>query len=139
MFMADLMKSIELNCSLSFIKLSSYEANSSTGNVKQLIGLQEDITDKDVIVVEDIVDTGNTIQEVYDLLDPYNPKSISVATFLFKPTAYQKQVKIDYIGLTIENVFVVGYGLDYNGWGRNYNSLYKLNENNQDLKTTTIC
>jgi hypoxanthine phosphoribosyltransferase len=110
------------------VKLSSYSGNSSTGNVKEIIGLTEDIKDKHIIVLEDIVDTGNTIESLIKQLRQQKPASVEIATLLFKPQSYLKNMKIDYVGLEIVNEFVIGYGLDYNGYGRNYENIYAFIE-----------
>ncbi len=128
MFMADLLKLVDVECTVSFVKLASYEGTSTTGKVNELIGLSESIEGKDVIVVEDIVDTGNTLVKLYDILSKGNPKSIKTATLLYKPAVYKKHHPIDYVGLEIPNAFVLGYGLDYDGLGRNLSSIYVLNE-----------
>ncbi len=128
MFFSDLMKSIDIECTVSFVKLASYEGTSTTGVVNELIGLNEDISDRDVILIEDIVDTGNTLVKLYEILEEKNPKSIKIATLLYKPEAYKKEHKIDYVGKEIPNAFVLGYGLDYDGLGRNLSSIYVLNK-----------
>ncbi len=128
MFFGDLLKSINLECTVSFVKLASYQGTNSTGKVNELIGLNEDISDKDIILVEDIVDTGNTLVKLYEILSEKNPRSIKIATLLYKPEAYSKSHNIDYVGLEIPNAFVLGYGLDYDGLGRNLSSIYVLNE-----------
>jgi hypoxanthine phosphoribosyltransferase len=128
MFFGDLLKSIHLECTVSFVKVASYEGTSTTGIVNELIGLNEDISGRDVILVEDIVDTGNTVVKLLDILTDKNPKSIKIATLLFKPAAYQQSYAIDYVGKEIPNDFVLGYGLDYDGLGRNLSSIYVLNE-----------
>lgn len=128
MFFGDLLKQVNVECTVSFVKLASYEGTSSTGNVEELIGLNEDIEGRDVIMVEDIVDTGNTLEKLYNLLSAKNPSSIKIATLLYKPEAYKKNYPVDYIGLEIPNAFVLGYGLDYDGLGRNLNSIYVLND-----------
>lgn len=124
MFASDLLKKIDLSCRISFIKTASYAGTKSTGEVLQLIGLNEDIKDKTVVIVEDIVDSGNTLDLVVKDLESYQPANIKIATLLFKPEAYRYDRKIDYIGFKIPNQFVVGYGLDYNGFGRNLESIY---------------
>jgi hypoxanthine phosphoribosyltransferase len=126
MFTADLMKYINFACLLSFIKLSSYDGLSSKGEIKELIGLNFDLTGKSVIILEDIVDTGVTIEHLVGIISKYKPKQLKIATMLFKPDAYIKNVKLDYTGILIPNEFIVGYGLDYNGLGRNYPDIYKL-------------
>lgn len=128
MFFGDLLKSIEGDCTVSFVKLASYEGTGSTGEVNELIGLNEDVEGKDIILVEDIVDTGNTLEKLFDILSGKNPKSIRIATLLYKPEAYKKAHKIDYVGIEIPNAFVLGYGLDYDGLARNLSSIYVLNE-----------
>ncbi|TXB67181.1 hypoxanthine phosphoribosyltransferase [Vicingus serpentipes] len=128
MFMGDLMKSINLDCYTSFVKMASYEGTESTGKINELIGLNEDIEGKDIILVEDIVDTGNTLVKLFDILKEKNPKSIKIATLLYKPEAYNKDHKIDYVGKEIPNAFVLGYGLDYDGLGRNLSSIYVLKD-----------
>jgi hypoxanthine phosphoribosyltransferase len=128
MFFSDLLKSVDLECQVSFVKLASYEGTTTTGKVNELIGLSESIEGRDVIIVEDIVDTGNTLVKLYDILSKGNPNSIKIATLLYKPEAYKKDHPIDYVGLEIPNAFVLGYGLDYDGLGRNLSSIYVLNE-----------
>ena len=128
MFFGDLLKSINLECTVSFVKLTSYEGVSTTGVVNELIGLNEDISGRDIILIEDIVDTGNTLVKLYEILEEKNPKSIKIATLLYKPEAYNKSHIIDYVGKEIPNAFVLGYGLDYDGLGRNLSSIYVLNE-----------
>jgi len=128
MFFADLLKSVDLECTVSFVKLASYEGTETTGKVNELIGLNEDVSDRDIILIEDIVDTGNTLVKLYDILADKNPKSIKIATLLYKPEAYKKEHNIDYVGIEIPNAFVLGYGLDYDGLGRNLSSIYVLND-----------
>lgn len=126
MFTADLLKRISFPCEVSFIKLSSYAGTSTTGKVNELIGLNEDITSRTVIILEDIVDTGITLTKLHEELTKLNPKQILVATLLFKPDAYKGKLKIDYIGRSIPNEFIVGYGLDYDGLGRNLPDIYTV-------------
>jgi hypoxanthine phosphoribosyltransferase len=126
MFTSDLMKHIKFNCLLSFVKLSSYDGLSSKGTIKELIGLNYDLTGKTVIILEDIVDTGITIEHLINTILTHKPKQLKIATMLFKPEAYRKDVKLDYTGIRVPNEFIVGYGLDYNGLGRNYPEIYKL-------------
>ena len=129
MFTSDLMKNINKQVEISFIKVSSYSGTTTTGRVDELIGLATTITDKHIIVVEDIVDTGITIDKVITLLNASNPASISVCTFLYKPSAFKGNNVPAYVGFEIPNKFVVGYGLDYNQLGRNLDSLYELKNN----------
>lgn len=129
MFAGDLFKYITIDCQITFLKLASYQGTSSTGNVKRLIGLNEDIKDKTVVVLEDIVDTGITLDNIKKQLIGYEPAEIKFATLLFKPEAYQKDIELDYVGFSIPNDFIIGYGLDYNGYGRNLADIYKIVEN----------
>lgn len=126
MFASDLMKNISIPCEISFIKVSSYTGTSSSGSVKQLIGLHQSVENREIIILEDIVDTGKTMKVLLDLLWAENPKSIAIATLLHKPEASIENIALDYVGLVIENKFVVGYGLDFDGFGRNLKELYKL-------------
>jgi hypoxanthine phosphoribosyltransferase len=125
-FTADLLRQIEFPCQVSFIKMASYEGTNSTGSVNELIGLSEPIGGRTVIIVEDIVDTGITLSKIIGQLEKLNPKQILIAAFLFKPNAYKGIRKIDYIGKSIPNDFIVGYGLDYDGLGRNLPDIYTL-------------
>jgi len=126
MFGSELLKRIDLNCEVAFIQLSSYEGINSTGKVQEVIGFPKDMAGKDVIIVEDIVDTGQTIEMLVRKINGLNVKSFSIATLLLKPSVYQKNIPINYIGVEIPNNFVVGFGLDYDQLGRNLTSLYKL-------------
>jgi len=128
LFATELVKNIPLTCEITFVRLSSYAQTESTGNVRQIIGLEEKITDRDVIIIEDIVDTGLTMTQLLSQIEDHRPKSIEIATLLHKPEALQKPVKMRYVGFEIENRFVVGYGLDYDGLGRNLDALYVLKE-----------
>lgn len=128
MVVSDFMKHYKKPCEVSFIKLSSYEGTASTNEVKQLIGLNQDLTGRTVIVIEDIVDTGNTVAELKDLFKKQNVKHLKIATLFFKPEAYKKDLKLDYIGIRIPNKFIVGFGLDYDGLGRNLPEVYQLKE-----------
>ncbi len=128
MVVSDFMKLYKKPCEVSFIKMASYEGTSSTNEVKQLIGLNQDLTGRTVIIIEDIVDTGNTLVELKELFKKQNVKHFKIATLFFKPEAYTKDMKIDYVGIRIPNKFIVGYGLDYDGLGRNLPEVYKLKE-----------
>jgi len=127
LFAAELFKRIKLNAQISFVKLASYEGTGSSGTIKELIGWNEDIRNKDVIITEDIVDTGMTLERIYDELTIRKVAGIKVATLLLKPEAYTKDIPVDYIGFEIPNKFVIGFGLDYNGYARNLPSIYILN------------
>jgi adenylate kinase len=126
LFAADLIRAFEGNCEISFVKLASYEGTSSTGDIKQLVGINEDLTNRTVIILEDIIDTGATLQEIYTIFRNKNVKQLKIATLFFKPDVFRKELPIDYIGLSIDDKFIVGYGLDYNGLGRNYPEIYQL-------------
>jgi len=125
-FMADLMRACDMPCEVSFIKLSSYSGTESTGIVKSVIGLQTDLEARDVIIVEDIIDSGETMHQFLPQLLDMNPRSITIAALLVKPTAMKHDIRIDHIGFEIPEKFVVGYGLDYNEQGRNLRDIYQL-------------
>jgi len=126
LFAADLFRHITLKARISFLKLASYEGTSSSGSIRDLIGWNEDVQGKSVVVVEDIVDTGNTLELVVGGLRVRKAGEIRVATMLFKPEAYRKDIRIDYAGFEIPNDFVVGYGLDFDGLGRNLPAIYSI-------------
>lgn len=128
MFTADLIKNVNFQCEISFTKLASYNGTSTTGQVNELIGLTKSLKDRVVIIVEDIIDTGTTLEKLLEVVGAQQPKEMKIATFLFKPEAYKKDLKIDYIGMEIPNDFIVGYGLDYQELGRNFKSIYSLVE-----------
>jgi hypoxanthine phosphoribosyltransferase len=126
LFAADLFRRIDFQARISFVKLASYEGTSSSGSIKELIGWNEDIKNKTIVVVEDIVDTGNTLERIVDELVIRKALEVRIAALLFKPGAYTKDIRLDYIGFEIPDDFVVGYGLDYDGFGRNLPSVYSL-------------
>ncbi|MFV8270609.1 hypoxanthine phosphoribosyltransferase [Flavobacterium sp. GT2N3] len=128
MVVSDFMKLYKKPCEVSFIKMASYEGTATTNQVKQLIGINQNLTGRSVILIEDIVDTGNTLVELKELFKKQNVKHFKIATLFFKPEAYTKDIKIDYIGIRIPNKFIVGFGLDYDGLGRNLPEVYKLKE-----------
>lgn len=128
MFTADLMKYIDIPCEISFVKLASYEGTSSKGRVKELVGLNEDISGRTVVIVEDIVDTGLTMERMLETIRNGNPKEIHIATLLLKPEKLKVKLDIDYVAMEIPNDFIVGYGLDYSGFGRNYRDIYTIIE-----------
>lgn len=128
MFASDLFKEITIDAEICFIKLASYKGTKSSGHVITAIGLDMDIIGREVIIVEDIVDTGKTLNEFLPQLQHQQPASMSIAALLHKPEATVYPLKIDYLGFTIPNKFVVGYGLDYDGLGRNIRELYRLCE-----------
>lgn len=125
-FMADLCRSIDLPLSTSFIKVSSYSGTESTGTVRSILGMEEKIEGRNVLVVEDIVDTGISMDYLIKALSELNPARISIVTLLHKPDAFQFNYRLDYVGFEIPNKFVVGYGLDYDGLGRNLPDIYQL-------------
>jgi hypoxanthine phosphoribosyltransferase len=128
MFASDLFKQITIPASISFIKLVSYKGTTSTGTVITSIGLEEDLQERDVILIEDIVDTGKTMSDFIPSLQKQQPASIKICTLLHKPDALQHNLQLDYVGFNIPDKFVVGYGLDYDGYGRNSREIFHLEE-----------
>lgn len=128
MVTADLLKKYKGLCEVSFVKMASYDGMATTTEVKQLIGLNQNLEGRSVIIVEDIVDTGNTIEELKAILKEHKVKHFKIATLFLKPEAYKKDIKLDYVGIRIPNKFIVGYGLDYDGLGRNLKDVYQLSE-----------
>jgi hypoxanthine phosphoribosyltransferase len=127
MFAADLMKELELcDAEITFLKLASYSGTSSTHEIKELIGFNENITGRTVVILEDIVDTGNTIEDVMKQIRAKGALEVKIATLLFKPDAMKAKIDLDYVGLVIPNDFIVGYGLDYDRRGRNLKDIYTL-------------
>ena len=126
-FAADIMREITIpNAKISFIKLSSYSGTKTTGRVNKLIGINTEVKNRNIIILEDIIDTGITLEKIIALFEKKNVADIKIATLLFKPEAYTKDIPIDFIGRSITNDFVVGYGLDYDEIGRNLPHIYKL-------------
>jgi hypoxanthine phosphoribosyltransferase len=129
MFLGDLMKYLDFDCELTFVRVSSYSGTKSTGEFCEVLGLNTNIDGRTVILVEDIVDTGNTITNLHELLtQKHNPKQVKVATLLLKPSVYKKDLKMDYTAMEIPNDFIVGFGLDYNQLGRNLKDIYTIVE-----------
>ncbi|MCL4109266.1 UNVERIFIED_CONTAM: hypothetical protein GTU68_063034 [Idotea baltica] len=126
MFAADLLRASAIECELQFVKLSSYDGTSSTGKVKEIIGLQSPIKGRHVIIVEDIVDTGRTIYSMMEDLEGMQPASIAVATLLLKPESLEYEIESSYVGFEIPDAFVIGYGLDLDGKARNLSDIYQL-------------
>ena len=126
MLVADFVKEYPANCEVSFVKLASYEGTNSTGKVNELVGLSEDLTGRTVVILEDIIDTGNTLEKIYDIFKNLKVKELKLATLFFKPDVFKKSLHIDYVGISIPDKFIVGYGLDYNGLGRNLKDIYQL-------------
>lgn len=128
MFAADLFKEITIPSEISFIKLASYKGTKSTGSVITAIGLEAEIYDRDIIIIEDIIDTGKTLSEFLPQLHHQQAKSLKVCSLLHKKEATRYPITIDYLGFVIPDLFVVGYGLDYNGYGRNLREIYQLSK-----------
>ena len=128
MFVSELMKNLNIECEISFVKLSSYQGTNSTGVVREVLGLSESITGRDVIIVEDIVDTGYTMQNMLETLGTREPNSIEIASLFVKPARLQVPVDVKYSVFTIPDRFIVGYGLDYDGLGRNLPDIYDVEE-----------
>ncbi|WP_297333111.1 hypoxanthine phosphoribosyltransferase [Flavobacterium sp.] len=126
MVVSDFAKHYTKPCEISFVKMASYEGTATTGQVKKLIGVNESLAGRTVVIIEDIVDTGNTVVELKKMFEAVNVKSLKIATLFFKPEAYKKDIKLDYVGIEIPNKFIVGYGLDYDGLGRNLPEVYQL-------------
>lgn len=124
MFAADLLKHITVDCEIAFIRVASYAGTQSTGQLKEVLGLHEDLRGRHVIILEDIVDTGHTMQALLAQLTEREPASLEVATLFFKPASLQHELHLRYVGLEIPNDFIVGYGLDYDGLGRNLPDVY---------------
>jgi len=128
MVVSDFMKHYKSPCEVSFVKFASYEGISSTHELKQLIGLNQDLTGRTVVLIEDIVDTGNTIEGLKALFKKQEVKHLKIATLFFKPDAFKKDIKLDYVGIRIPDKFIVGFGLDYDGLGRNLPEVYQLKD-----------
>ena len=126
MFASDLMKRIDFPCEISFVKIASYHGTESSDNVLELIGLKENLRGRSVVVVEDIVDSGKTMTQVLEMLRHRGVGRVAIATLLFKPKALKYNLSIDYAAMEIPNDFIVGYGLDYNGYGRNLKDIYTV-------------
>lgn len=128
MFASDLLKEIDLQCRVSFVKIASYQGTQSTGKIKTLIGHEESLFNQDIIIIEDIVDSGLSLQQTIDDLRELGAKSVEAVSLFRKAPAREKNIDVKYVGFDIENEFVVGYGLDYEGLGRNLNAIYKVRE-----------
>lgn len=126
MFAADLLKRINVECEVTFTKVASYAGTTSTGELRSLIGLGDSLKDRHVVILEDIVDSGHTLSRLIPEFLSQQPASLKIATLLFKPDALKVELKLDYIGMAIPNEFIVGYGLDYNGLGRNLPDIYQV-------------
>lgn len=128
MFTADLMRMVTIPCEVSFVKLASYEGTMSTGKIKEVIGINEDLTGRNVVIVEDIIDTGLTMKQMVESLGTRNPESIHICTMLLKPDKLQVPLNVEYAAMEIPNDFIVGHGLDYDQQGRNLRDIYVLAE-----------
>ena len=128
MFTADLMKRLTIPCEISFVKLASYQGTMSTGTIKEVFGINEDISGRDIIIVEDIVESGLTMKRMLESLGTRNPASIHICTLLLKPEKLKVELDIEYVAMKIPNDFIVGYGLDYDQQGRNLRNIYTLVE-----------
>ncbi|EFL45022.1 hypoxanthine phosphoribosyltransferase [Prevotella disiens] len=126
MYASDLMKFINIPCEISFVKVASYAGTESSGKVTEVIGLSEDITGREIVIVEDIVDTGHTMERMVEILKKKNPANIHISTLLLKPGKLQVPLDIEYAAMEIPNDFIVGYGLDYDQQGRNLRDIYTL-------------
>ncbi len=126
MFVADFVRAYKGNCEVSFVKLASYQGTDSSGKVKELVGINESLDGRTVVILEDIIDTGNTLEEIFNIFRNKKVKQLKIATLFFKPDVFRKGLPIDYIGIPIPDKFIVGYGLDYDGLGRNLADIYQL-------------
>lgn len=126
MFSGDLMKYVTIPSEITFVRIASYQGTESSQQVKEVMGLIENIEDRTVVILEDIIDTGHTIEKLISQFEKLGPKEIKIATLLFKPNALIKDIKPDYVALEIPNDFIVGFGLDYDGYGRNLEDIYKI-------------
>lgn len=128
MFASDLMKMMKLDCEISFVKFSSYQGTESTGMVREVIGVNQDLTGRDIIIIEDIVESGKTMIQMLDTLAKHNPASVKICSLFFKPTKLTVDLKVDYPAIVIPDDFIVGYGLDYDQLGRNLKDIYTITD-----------
>jgi hypoxanthine phosphoribosyltransferase len=126
MFAGELMKEVTIPSEITFVRLASYHGTTTTNNVKEVLGLNESIEGRSVVIVEDIVDSGNTMVSLLEQMKTHRPGDVRIATLLFKPAALRQKLHLDYVALEIPNDFIVGYGLDYDGYGRNLKDIYKM-------------
>ena len=130
-FAADLMREMTIPCEISFVKLASYQGTTSTGKVKEVIGINENLSGRTVIIVEDIVESGRTMKQMIESLGTRNPESVHICTLFFKPDKLQEELTLDYVAFRIPDDFIVGYGLDYDGFGRELKDIYTIVEDNK--------
>ncbi len=128
MFASDLIKRLDFPCEVTFIRLKSYQGTTTDGQVKEVHGLIEPVSGRNVVIIEDIIDTGHTISQLIQTISQDNPASLRVATLLFKPESLKMEITPDYVAMNIPSDFIVGYGLDYDGQGRNLRDIYKIKE-----------
>lgn len=128
MFASDLMKYVTIPSEITFVRIASYKGTNSTNTIKEVLGLNEEIKNRTVVIIEDIVDSGNTLEMLLNRFKLYEPKEVKTATLLFKPDAIVKDVKPEYVAMEIPNDFIVGFGLDYDGYGRNLKDIYRIKE-----------
>lgn len=126
MFAGELMKEVSIPSEITFVRLASYQGTTTTNRVQEVLGLNESIRGRNVVIVEDIVDSGNTMVSLLQHLAKHEPEEVKIATLLFKPAALKQKLHLDYVALEIPNDFIVGYGLDYDGYGRNLKDIYKV-------------
>ena len=130
-FAADLMREMTIPCEISFVKLASYQGTTSTGKVKEVIGINENLSGRTVIIVEDIVESGRTMKQMIESLGTRNPESVHICTLFFKPDKLQEELTLDYVAFRIPDDFIMGYGLDYDGFGRELKDIYTIVEDNK--------
>ena len=130
-FAADLMREMTIPCEISFVKLASYQGTTSTGKVKEVIGINENLSGRTVIIVEDIVESGRTMKQMIESLGTRNPESVHICTLFFKPDKLLEELTLDYVAFRIPDDFIVGYGLDYDGFGRELKDIYTIVEDNK--------
>lgn len=127
-FAADLMREMTIPCEISFVKLASYQGTTSTGKVKEVIGISEDLSGRTVVIVEDIVESGHTMKQMIESLGTRNPASVHICALFFKPEKLQEELDLDYVAFRIPDDFILGYGLDYDGLGRELKDVYAIVE-----------
>ena len=127
-FAADLMREMTIPCEISFVKLASYQGTTSTGKVQEVLGINEDLSGRTVVIVEDIVESGQTMKQMIESLGTRNPESVRICTLFFKPEKLKEELNLDYVAFSIPDDFIVGYGLDYDGLGRELKDVYTIVE-----------